>query len=382
MAKLAFAAAVAAVLALASSCFAPLAPDPRIDIASSDLKATQVVPTLDSPIPEGKNAIWCASFLCAWKTLAADLAGEPIALEGAPEAAASLNAAKDPRPDIPEDALYAVAGWKQDGVIDKIQGELKRRFPRKQPPTFPRAAENSFIAYSYLEANVKFSLLYFQYQHPLEFSDSGGRKTKITSFGIRTDDKHVDKLRAQPRVLFRKGGLNGETFEFAIDLCADSSPSQIVVARIAREPTLAAALERIDRESTKVDELTQKTPENAVYLREVRPEDMLQVPDMLWRISHRFAELENRPFANSKLRGQNLDVAQQDILFRLDRSGAELKSEAKMYGYGILYGPHTDFVLDRPFLICMKKRGAASPYFVMWVDNAELLCPWKEDGRP
>jgi hypothetical protein len=27
----------------------------------------------------------------------------------------------------------------------------------------------------------------------------------------------------------------------------------------------------------------------------------------------------------------------------------------------------------RPFLIYLKKRGAGHPFFVMWVDNAELL---------
>jgi hypothetical protein len=32
------------------------------------------------------------------------------------------------------------------------------------------------------------------------------------------------------------------------------------------------------------------------------------------------------------------------------------------------------FIFDRPFLIVVKKRGAEHPFFVMWVDNAELLC--------
>ena len=32
------------------------------------------------------------------------------------------------------------------------------------------------------------------------------------------------------------------------------------------------------------------------------------------------------------------------------------------------------FHFDRPFLIYVKKRGADySPFFVMWVDNAELM---------
>jgi hypothetical protein len=35
---------------------------------------------------------------------------------------------------------------------------------------------------------------------------------------------------------------------------------------------------------------------------------------------------------------------------------------------------------DRPFLIYLKKRDAARPFFVMWVDNAELLQAWKGDS--
>ena len=32
-----------------------------------------------------------------------------------------------------------------------------------------------------------------------------------------------------------------------------------------------------------------------------------------------------------------------------------------------------EFRFHRPFLIYMKKRDADRPFFVMWVDNAELL---------
>jgi len=31
------------------------------------------------------------------------------------------------------------------------------------------------------------------------------------------------------------------------------------------------------------------------------------------------------------------------------------------------------FLFNQPFLVYMKKRNADQPFFVMWVDNAELL---------
>ncbi len=60
------------------------------------------------------------------------------------------------------------------------------------------------------------------------------------------------------------------------------------------------------------------------------------------------------------------------IDFRLDRCGAILKSHAINEVRCI--APR--FVVNRPFLLYMKRRDADQPFFVMWVDNAELLREW------
>ena len=73
---------------------------------------------------------------------------------------------------------------------------------------------------------------------------------------------------------------------------------------------------------------------------------------------------------NAGFGGYYIAKAMQTIRFKLDRSGAELASEAKCSANRSA----THFVCDRPFLIVVKKRGAERPFFVMWVDNAELLC--------
>jgi hypothetical protein len=364
---------------LAASCSSQSETQPAKDVKktfdgrSDDLKVTQVLPTLEAPIEKGQNAIWCSSFLAVWKKLAGEIAKEDISLGDSPQTAKLLNEAQDPRPSVPAGAMYAAAGWKREGVVEKIRDELKQSFPEKPTPTFPNIADDSFVAYSYLEANVKFSRPYFQNRKPLEFTDGNGHKTKVTSFGIRAEDDYAyDKLRHQARVVFRKGAPGDEDMEFAVDLCEQSSSSQIIVARIRQEPSLAAALKRIEREEDELQRRKEKEPDYVRYVEEIGPNDVLLVPDIFYQISHRFAELEVKSFENPNLKGQRLDIAQQDILFRLDRSGAELKSESKTFCKPM----PTYFVLDRPFLICMRKRGEIMPYFVMWVDNAELLTPW------
>jgi len=275
---------------------------------------------------------------------------------------------------VPTNSLYVAVGWNQKGITNQIQSELKQRFPNRKPPTFPGILPDSFVAYAYLEANVKFSLPYDQNRRPLVFTESDGQRVKVESFGLSAENHgERDKLWDQAYVLFRKGEPSERNFEFAIDLCSNSYPNQIVVARIARESTLAGAFARIAKELGETRELTGL---DAVRLHKLQFMDRLLVPDFHWAISHRFAEIEWKTFANNTLKTQPIDVAQQDVLFRLDRSGAALRSETKAYATGV----PTAFSLDRPFLVYMKKRGAEMPFFVMWVDNAELMRLWQGDN--
>lgn len=364
---------LAGLLSITSSCSRESHSPPiplSLNKSSEELNATVVVATLDAPIPNGKNAIWCASFQSAWKALE-ELAGESIAFEELPGVGKSLNDATDPLPHVPEGSLYVAAGWNQNGIINQIQNDLKQRFPNKTPPTFPGILPESLVAYAYLEAIVKFSLPYDQSKRPLVFTESGGKKVEVESFGLSAANHNgKDKLWDQPHVLFRKGEPDEHNFEFAIDLCSNSFPSQIVVARTARESTLAAALAHIEKEIAETRDLVGL---EAVRLHKIQSIDTLLVPDFHWAIANHLAELEGKTFTNKKLKAQRMGVAQQDILFRLDKSGAALRSEAKSYETGIA----TAFFLDRPFLVYMKKRGAEMPYFAMWVDNAELMRLWQ-----
>jgi len=336
---------------------------------SRGLKATEIVSTLDAPITKGKNAIWCASFLSAWKAMEQDFVREAILLDSPPKTAGLLNDAVDPRPFIPASAMYTAIGWSQSGIVEHIRSDLRRRFPDKEPPTFPGITPDSFVAFAYLEANVTFSLPFNQNKEPFPFMDGSGNKTQVTSFGLPLEDVNTySKLRAQVHILFLSdkwtwtNETTGMTYEeFVIDLCSNSSPSQIIVAKIAPQPTLAAALAQVQKDIA--------TADRSDY---ISIHDSLLVPDFHWFVSHRFSELEGRGFGNQKLKGQRLDVARQDILFRLDKNGAELKAEARMN----MTSQPKALYLDRPFLIYMKTRGAQTPFFVMWIDNAELMNPW------
>jgi len=341
---------------------------------SSGLKQTVIVPTLDTLMPKGKNVIWCSSFQIAWNELKDNIIGEPVRVVGAEEIANCLNQAKQSHADISEESYYAVGGCVRDGITEEIQAEMAKRFPIEPIPEFPEMSAEAIIIYCYLEASVKFKIPFLENKKDLSFKDSRGNKILITSFGARPQDQGgCRKLRKQVEVLYflRDQHHPCVIVESAIDLCKYTKPYQMVLARIEPKETLGETLsdleEKIER-STKEDE----------YYHEFGINDVLLVPNMFWKIIHHFAELEpekvddviiRKHLGNEGYTTYWIKFAIQTIQFKLDRSGAELKSEAKL---GIEALPR-NFVFTGPFLLYIKKRGGEHPFFVMWVDNAELL---------
>ena len=335
------------------------------DGETTKLSKTQIVPTLDTSLQPGKNAIWCASFQAAWKTLQSDVAKEPVELEGAQETCARLNGC--PAPEVPKGALYTAAGWVQKGILETIRHEMAAQFPKSVAPKFPDVAENSVIAYGYLESKCKFTIPYFDNTNPITFTDSAGTTNKIRTFGIRLyDDPMRRSLRKQVNVFVSKGSLKQRPDDFVVDLCRDSKDTQVVFACIPFGGSLSEILASVETDIA-------SAPQDDLYHGELGGSGELLVPEIAYRLVHEFEDLKGRSFLNAPLAGQRMDVALQDVMFRLDSSGTELVSHAVMKAKGLVQYP---MIGDKPFLIYLKKRGAALPYFVMWVDNSELLTKW------
>ena len=340
-------------------------PPHSFDGRSEDLTQTMIVPTLDTPIPEGRSAIWCASFQVAWKQFESDVVRGPVRIRDADVAVERLNRSGVSGADLPPDSLFAAAGLVRDGIVGTIRRGMAERFPGVPPPEISAPADAA-VAYAYLQSAIRFPIPFFENPSPFTFTDSAGTPTEVRSFGLRPGDHGgYDRLREQVDVLFcdHAGPDGGKVETFAVDLCKDSSPDQIILARIGRSGTLADALVDLRRRIA--------ASPSAGYQRRLGPNDTLLVPEMNWGVDHRFRELEGRDkvLLDGPVAGLYLDTARQVIRFRLDRSGVRLASESTIQ----YKSSPRDFHFDRPYLIVMQKRGASHPYFVMWVEDAELL---------
>ncbi len=347
------------------------------EIDSRNLKQTVVVATLDCPLPEHKNAIWCATFQMAWDKFKQDIIGEPIEVPAAQELADRLNHSQFPTGSIEEKSYYATAGFAKNGIIEQIQKEMARRFPAEPVPTFGNTCRTPdvVLAYAYLNVDVGFQHPYYVYQRGFGFLGSDSVGTEVTAFCAQPlrQTSTTQAVRDQVEVLYYEAGGPSGAASFAVDLSKQTQPYQVILARMPRCDTLGAAAKVLQ------DKIAASGNDpNSTTGRALGHGDTLIVPDVLYKLTHHFDELLNKSFGNKKWTGYFFFEALQKIDFTLSRTGVILKSEARLAAKKAAPMVQRNLHFDRPFLICVQEREPnATPFFLMWVDNAELMKPYE-----
>ncbi len=350
-------------------------PAPEVD--SRSLARTAVVATLDCPLPEYKNVVWCSTFQMAWDKFKNDIVKEPIRIPRAADLARRLNDTEFPLRCIEKESYYVNVGPATKELFAQIQKDMARRFPSEPAPTFDERflqAPEPFLAYAYLKVDVRFAYPYYTHWGPLEFRDSKGAQTGVTAFSNHPGgpDGAIEQVRRQVEVLYYKDGNTRDADEFAVDLCTHTQPYQVVLARVPHSDTLNEAIRAVQRGMEEF-----RRDANYETLRRLRPIDSLLVPDVLFKLTHHFEELLGKHLGNNRWQRHFIWKAMQKIDFTLSRTGVTVKSEARLKAAAsrpLRVDEPRWMHFNRPFLIYVKQRRAeATPFFIMWVDNAELM---------
>jgi hypothetical protein len=118
---------------------------------------------------------------------------------------------------------------------------------------------------------------------------------------------------------------------------------------------------------------------------ELNPLESLAVPVLDFDVLHTVEALVGRTVLNgpATVRGLPIIDAFQRIRFRLDRTGADLESEA---GGAIFGHMPRDFAFERPFLVLIQNTQSGQPVFACWIGNEDLFrvkqleIPGDDDG--
>jgi hypothetical protein len=350
---------------------------PSFDGASDKLPHTAFVPTLDTPMPEGKSVVWCASFQMAWDRLRDGVVKGPVEVTSADAVCERLNKGGLADEDLPPDGSYAAAGFEGDGIRQAIRDEMARRFPDAPAPDLGTpGGEGGVLAYAYLQAAVNFRQEYYEYPRDFPFPGSAARPGKVHAFGVWPESgKDAAALREQVEVLYADTDPQFDTLtRYVVDPDRFSRTIQVVLARVDRKETLADILGAMevaigDRSKTRATSLASA--------KKLDSTDTLLVPAMHWKVRHSFRELLG-PDKSLRVNGkkQPMEAAEETIAFHLDSRGAGVESSARVQTKSeVTRGLHRQFRFDGPFLLYLKRRDGKHPFFVMWVENAELLMP-------
>ncbi|WP_319586301.1 hypothetical protein [uncultured Desulfobulbus sp.] len=322
---------------------------------ADELKGTIVTPHMEQKIVPGKNVLWCSTFQLAWNELC-DLGGGSVKLKLDSSMADILSKRGASKADIDDASYVAVAGFAEDGSVEKIRQELKTKFNGQESPDLLNrlAPKSGFIAYGYLFKSLPFEWAFDRFSDKLTFQDK-----KVECFGVEQylpeDEPREARSGKQISILDYK-----DQDDFIIELKTLQKKDHLILAKIK-------PLETLDQ--------TVRSVMNR--MKNGRPVDFTDSADMYipvldFDLLKDYSELKRIiQSSNKRLNGQPIEVALQSIRFRLDETGAVLKSEAIM----VACLSRTNLVFDKPFLVLLQRDSAKNPYFALWVGNTELLLP-------
>ncbi len=326
----------------------------------ADMERTQVTPHMDVPIEPGRNVLFCSTFHIAWNEMRNGIVREDIRLEKSLEMVHQLNLGRMTKADISEEDYLSMAGYGGRNIADEINAALRAKFGNDAPVVDDVYNDDDVIlAYAFLRKELMFEDAFDDFLHPIHF-DANGARTPVEGFGISSysDERHSN-LRDQVEIIEYKDAGN-----FIVGLTSKHPDDEIILAEVAPGRTLMETYEqvnrRIDRSRNGADPVT------------LSKNDVLQIPKFDITVNHRYSSLLGLHLRNKGFEDYFVAEARQDVVFRLDECGATAKSEAVL---AIKKGP-MDFKLlrfNKPFLLYLKKKGAAYPYLAIWVENTDLM---------
>jgi hypothetical protein len=292
---------------------------------------TAVVATLENKLPEHKNVVYASAMLLAWNEMRGLLEG-PVNSAGTPEDFQLLNNSKSWEKTLkPEE--YEVEGKISDGIY----------------------------THAVFHKSLPFEPEFEKLEKPLLFSGS-----KISAFGIHYFNEH---RASNIKILYYK---NDD--QYIIKLSPKDHAHEIILAKGIN--TTGSFDEILGAMQKKYDSAASDKNDPASSWKYVfNHDDELAIPDFNFNIEAHFKNIEGADFISAGHPHHVFEAYQRTALI-LDESGAEIESESRVMAdsSGPAAKPHPKrLVFDTPFVVLIKRVDNPNPYFMMKVENPELM---------
>ncbi len=296
------------------------------------------------------NYVWGGAMNLAWNELNENVLQENLKLQTDDETALNIvekfNNPIFTKDDLNEESYYIKSGYGQS-IVDEINYELNKKFPsRSFADLNVDLHPTDIISYAYFFKEVKYKTVfekkdvYFNDQKVKGFyAQEENQKKNVKIINYSSDEKFIISLQ-----------LKNDEDQLILAKGYDMESPQLVVNEI---------IENIKNDFTSIDE-----------------SDNFEAPNLYLDHHRDYVELTNRYLANKGFEEYFIAQMMESIKFAMDEKGAKVENEAviKMTrGMKIESGEPRNFIFDKPYWVIMKRKNSENPYFILGVNNVELM---------
>ncbi len=298
------------------------------------------------------NYVWGGAMNLAWNDLSKNIIKEKIALKTNDKNAVGIINKLNKPPftinDLDGKSYYIKSGYGQK-TLDIINKESRKKFPHKSFADLTGPLNDSdIIAYASFLKQVYFPI-------PFTVNETNFLGQKVKGFYAGNEDE-----RDNVKIIDYENDDH-----FIISLQLKDSSDQLILAKGYDMTNPAIVVKAIN------DNMSE-------YWRSMSHRDDFEAPKINLDQHRDYVELIQKQFANKGFEKYVIGEMFENIKFTMDEKGAKAENEAEIrpVAMSISLEPQPKpkhLVLDKPFWVVMQRKDSKNPYFLLGVNNTELM---------
>ncbi len=297
------------------------------------------------------NYLWSGAMNLCWTELCQAVIRAPIALvtddSAAIKTATALNNPVCSKADLDAPSYYVKAGLGPK-TVEAINRESRAKFPDKSFRDLKiDLQEQDIISYAYFLKKVAYEMpftrcpMHFGGQQVTGFEADGKQKRGVEVLHYESNDRFIIRLR-----------LKDPADELLLAKGFDTQSPAALLQLLHGAKSISA------------------TP--------LGEHDFFRMPLLKLDCQRDYPEMVGKRLGNEGFRQCVIGTMFENIAFELDEAGARVESQA-VITVERSAAPNQQkrryFYLDKPFWVLMKRRDAHNPYFLLGVNNTEIMKP-------
>lgn len=296
------------------------------------------------------NYIWGGAMNLAWNELNDNILREKLKLNAddkiALEMVEKFNNPVFTKNDLDEKSYYVKSGYGQE-TVEAINKESREKFPDKSFGNLNLELQpTDIVSYAYFLKAVEYKTLFekkdvsFDGQKVAGFyAKNEAQRNNVKIIKYESDNKFIISLQ-----------LKDESDQLILAKGYDTNNPQIVVDEIKKN--------------------------SKGYSETIGSSDYFEAPRLLLDINRDYNELIGKQLANKNFEAYYIAKMFENIKFNMDEKGAKVENEAVIMlpkSIAEVAEKTKNLILDKPFWVVMKRQNSQNPYFILGVNNTELM---------